>query len=207
MFLLRADVPNLSSKIRFIHAVPGAAAVDIYGNGTLLASNCKFGDLTNYVNLAPDTYLIEVFPTGTYDTPILSENIDLSPSTAYTVSIITSNSKLSLFTLKDAGSKANTDISFLRFINLSPNSPLLSLALRSGDILFNQVEYLETTGYYPLSPGIYDFTLSFSGATVVNKTLNQVSLQPGEFQTLYVIGLLEGEPQLGFILAKDGRQD
>lgn len=204
MFLLNSNLPNLSCKIRFIHAVSGAESYDIYANGSLLASNVKFGTLTQYVNMAPDTYLIELFKAGTYDNPILKENITLLPSNVYTVSLVTNNSNLSLFSLKDAGSKTNSEISFLRFINLSQNSPLLTLSLKNSDPLFNEVEYLETTGYYPLSPGIYDFDLLFSDSNITTKTLNDVSLVPGEFETLYIIGLLKGEPQLGYILAKDG---
>ena len=66
--------------------------------------------------------------------------------------------------------------------------------------------YLETTGYYPLSPGIYNFTLSLSGATSISRTLSNVSLIPGEFETLYVVGVLNGEPEVGYILTRDGRQ-
>ncbi|WP_024615202.1 DUF4397 domain-containing protein [Clostridium sp. Ade.TY] len=204
MFLLNSNLPNLSCKLRFIHAVPGAEAVDIYANGSLVASNASFGTLTEYVNLSPDTYIVELFKAGTYDTPLLKENVTILPSSVYTVSIVTNNSKTSLFKLKDAGTKTNSEISFLRFINLSPNSPLLTLSLKNSDPLFKEVEYLETTGYYPLSPGIYDFDLSFSDANIITKTLNNVSLVPGEFETLYVIGLLKGEPQLGYILSKDG---
>lgn len=206
MFMLRDSLPDLKGKIRFIHAVPNTPSVDIYGNGTLLASNCKFGDLTDYVELAPLEYLIEIYPTGTYDTPIFTENLTLLPGNALTVSIVTNNSRLSLFKLKDSASKAGTNISFLRFIHLSPNTPLISLSTKNGEMLFNQVEYLETTGYYPLSPGSYNFVLSLSGASAINKTISNLSIVPGEFQTIYVLGLLNGEPQLGFLLSKDGRQ-
>lgn len=207
MFMLRESLPDLKGKVRFIHAVPGAPSIDIYAEGTLLASNCKFGELTDYVELSPSNYSIEAYPTGTYDTPLFTRPIDVIPGNSNTISIIINNNIVSLFSLKDAGAKAGEDICFLRFIHLSPNSPLITLSLKNGDNLFNDVEYLETTGYYPLSPGIYDFKLSFSGASAISKTLSSISLTPGEFQTIYVIGLLNGEPQLGFILARDGRQD
>lgn len=207
MFMLRETLPDLKGKVRFIHSSPGTPSIDIYAEGTLLASNVKFGDLTDYVELSPSSYSIEIYKSGTYDTPLLTQSTDVIPGISNTICIVTNNNVLTLFSLKDAGSKAGKDICFLRFINLSPNSPLITLALKNGENLFNDVEYLETTGYYPLSPGIYDFKLSFSGASAVTKTLSGVSLTPGEFQTIYVIGLLNGEPQLGFILARDGRQD
>ena len=205
MFMLRETLPDLKSKIRFIHAVPGAPSVDIYSQGVLLKSNLSFGDLSEYVELSPGDYTLDLYPSGTYATALFSSNLTIKPNSYSTVSIVTNNSVISFFVLTDTASKASPDISFLRFINLSPNSPLLSLSIRNRDTLFNSVEYLETTGYYPLSPGIYNFTLSFAGASVVTKTLSNVTLVPGGFETVYVIGLLDGIPDIGYILSTDGR--
>lgn len=205
MFMLRETLPNLKSKIRFIHAVPGAPSIDIYSKGVLLKSNVSFGDLSEYIELSPGDYTLDLYPSGTYDTPFFSGNLTIKPNSYSTVSVVTNNSVISFFVLKDTASKASSDISFLRFINLSPNAPLLSLSIRNRDTLFNNVEYLETTGYYPLSPGIYNFTLAFSSASAVSKTLTNVTLLPGEFETIYVIGLLDGIPDIGYILSRDGR--
>lgn len=206
MFILKESLPDLNGKIRFLHAVPGAPSVDIYADGTLLASNCKFGELTDYIELASSNYSIEIYKAGTYDTALFNSQLDVIPGTSNTISIAKNNNSLMLFSLKDAGAKAGQDICFLRFIHISPNSPLVTLSLRNGETLFNSVEYLETTGYYPLSPGIYDFKLSLLGASALNKTISNISLEAGQFQTIYLIGLLNSEPQLGFLLSKDGRQ-
>lgn len=93
---------------------------------------------------------------------------------------------------------------FLRFIHLSPNSPLISLSLSNDEILFNNVEYLETTGYYPLSPAIYDFKVTFSSFAGLIKYINDKKLTNGRFYTIYIIGLLNKEPKLGYLLVEDG---
>lgn len=205
--MFRESLPNLNSKVRFIHAVPGTPSIDIYTGGNLLKSNLAFGNITEYIDFAPGDYVIDIYPSGTYDTAIFSGNLTITPNSYSTAALITNNSELSFFVLRDTASKASLDISFLRFINLSPTSPLLSLSIRNRQTLFDSVEYLETTGYYPLSPGIYNFTLALSGATSISKTLSNVSLIPGEFETLYVVGVLNGEPEVGYILTRDGRQD
>lgn len=205
--MFRESLPNLNSKVRFIHAVPGTPNIDIYTGGNLLKSNLAFGTISEYINFAPGDYVIDIYPSGTYDTAIFSGTLTVIPNSYSTASLITNNSELSFFVLRDTASKASLDISFLRFINLSPTSPLLSLSIRNRQTLFDSVEYLETTGYYPLSPGIYNFTLALSGATSISKTLSNVSLIPGEFETIYVVGVLNGEPEVGYILTRDGRQD
>ncbi|MBS6042526.1 MAG: DUF4397 domain-containing protein [Clostridium baratii] len=204
--MFRESLPNLSSKVRFINAVPGTPNIDIYTGGNLLKSNLAFGTISEYIDFAPGDYVIDIYPSGTYDTAIFSGTLTIIPNSYSTASLITNNSELSFFVLRDTASKASLDISFLRFINLSPTSPLLSLSIRNRETLFDSVEYLETTGYYPLSPGIYNFTLSLSGATSISRTLSNVSLIPGEFETLYVVGVLNGEPEVGYILTRDGRQ-
>ena len=64
--------------------------------------------------------------------------------------------------------------------------------------------YLETTGYYPLSPAIYDFKVTFSSFAGLIKYINDKKLTNGRFYTIYIIGLLNKEPKLGYLLVEDG---
>ena len=92
----------------------------------------------------------------------------------------------------------------LRFINLSPNSPLLSLSVTTGTTLFNGVEYLETTNYYQLSARIYDFVLSSSTDSSFRKYIQNSNLEQSDFYTLYIIGLVNETPRLGSLFLRDG---
>ena len=66
------------------------------------------------------------------------------------------------------------------------------------------VEYLETTGYYPVSPAIYDFKVTLSSFSGLYKYINDKKLENGRFYTIYIIGLLNGNPELGYLLVEDG---
>ncbi|MCR6513633.1 DUF4397 domain-containing protein [Clostridium sp. LY3-2] len=202
--LLRDSLPKFDSKLRFLHGNPSLGSVDIYVSGNLVGSNIEFGDITNYNTFSPSSYILEVFKSGTYDSPIFKKNIEVVPNSIETLSLVKNNGETDLFKLKDSSSKGGKEISFLRFLNISPNAPLMTLSLQNIKVLFKDVEYVETTGYYPLSPGVYTFKISFSGANAISKTIKDVVLLPGEFQSLYVIGLLNGEPQLGYLLQTDG---
>ena len=202
--LFRNNLPNLQSKIRVLHAVPMAPAVDVYLSGRLIGKDLAFSDITCYDNIAPGNYELQLYKAGTYDKPLITRNVDVIPNTSSTVSIITLGGELNIFTLNDANVEGKLTNSFLRFIHLSPNAPLLSLSLSNNTVLFGNVEYIEATGYYPLSPAIYDFQITFSSASGLYKYINDKRLENGKFYTIYIIGLLNRQPTLGYLMVEDG---
>ena len=160
MSLFNRNAPVTDSNIRILHAVPTANPIDIYAIGHLIASNVSFGKLTKYSPLPAGTSKFHRFDEGTYDTPLLSQDITTIHGSNYTISVVTLQDNLYLFRLKDDNVPSTKISTFLRFINLSPNSPLLSLSLPNNIELFNSVEYLETTCYYMLSSGIYNLQVT-----------------------------------------------
>lgn len=203
--MFRASLPNLTSQLRILHAAAGAPNIDIYANGKMIVNNLSFSDITNYITVEPDNYKIEVYESGKKDTPISSEDIVLLPQTYSTSSMVLDEGSLVTFTLIDGKVTKNTKAANLRFINLSTDSNLISLKLPNGKTLFNDVEYLETTNYYELSAGNYDFILSIQESSnySTNKIINNLSLDSNKFYTLYIIGLLDGNPQIGYLLTTD----
>ena len=151
------SLPRIETSVRILHAVPNAPNVDVYLNGSLITSNLAFGKISKYSQLSSGEYEFQLFKASTYDKPLLSQNVQLIANANYTASIVALANNLYLFRLKDDNIPVSKSQAFLRFINLSSNAPLLSLALPNGITLFNEAEYLETTGYYQLSPGIYNF--------------------------------------------------
>jgi len=200
---MRDTLPNLKGYLRLLHATVGIGNVDIYGNGILLAVNLIFGNVTPYIELPPDKYKIQIYKAGTYDTPLLTQNVEIIPKSRITVSAVLLANTLNLFILKDSTTANLKDLTFLRFINLSANSPLLTLSLPNENSLFDGVEYLETTGYYPLSAGIYDFLLSTTGAPVVKDIISNIKLIESKFHTIFIIGSFNSEPTLSYLLTED----
>lgn len=204
MTYLRINTPDVNSGFRVLHAVPNAPNVDVYANGSLLVSNLSFSSISKYLTLTPGTYELQIYRSGFYDTPLATQNVQLAPNANYTISVVTLGG-LFLFKLRDASIAVSPDSSYLRFINLSQTAPLLNLNLPNGTQLFNSVEYLETTGYYTTSPGIYNFVVEFSGGTVINKNIKDLTLEGGKLYTIYVLGIFNGKPQLGYLFVEDER--
>lgn len=197
------SLPRVDTNIRIIHALPNAPNVDVYVDGSLLTSNLSFGKISKYITLTSNEYEFQVFITGTYDKPLLSQNIPLIANANYTISIVELDNNLFLFRLKDSNIPFNKSQTFLRFINLSSTSPLLSLSLPNGIILFNEAEYLETTGYSHLSSGIYNFEVILGSSDISAKYIRNLTLNNGKFYTIYIIGLFNGKPPLGYLLTDD----
>ncbi len=200
MLLFRESLPNLNGNIRILHAAPGISNVDVYLDGDLLINDLAFSKYTNYIKLSPGKYSITIFTSGTNDNPILTSEIELIPNTNITFSIVFLENKFILFKLEDYLTTSNEELSYLRFINLSPNGPLLSVSLPNGNTLISGIEYLETIGYYSLSPGIYNFILTATNDKLFERHLNPMELKNSTFTTVYVIGLVNNIPQLGYLV-------
>lgn len=202
--MFRDSLPRVDGKVRFLHAIPDAPNVDIYANGKLIYSNLPFGKITDYISVAPGTYNVKIFKSGTTDKDLFSDSAEITPNSIMTVAVTRQDSQIGYFTIDDSHiPESNPQLSFMRFINLSPNAPLLSLSLPDNIVLFNQVSYLATNNYYPMSPGIYDFIVSSSDGNF-NKYISDVNLTKNLFITIYIVGLYNSSPPLGYILVKDG---
>ena len=197
------SLPRVEPSVRILHAVPKAPNVDVYLNGSLLTSNLAFGKISKYTVLSPGEYEFQLFRAGTYDKPLLTQTVQLIANANYTVSIVTLANALYLFRLKDDNVPVTKSQAFLRFINLSSNAPLLSLALPNGVTLFNEAEYLETTGYYQLSAGIYNFEVLLGSSQITTKYIKNITLDSGVFYTIYIIGLFNDKPPLGYLFVED----
>ncbi len=204
MIMFNEFLPRITSTIRLLHAAPGANNIDIYSNGNPIAMNISFSNITQYYNINPGNNEIQIYKAGTYDNPIYTETIDIEPNSTSTLCVVLLESTLQLLKLKDGTPTSSSNESYLRFINLSPDSPLLTLSLPNGDTLFNGVEYLETTGYYLLSPGIYNLKVEATDATVLSKFISEITLTGGFFHTLFIIGLFDGTPRIGSLFEQDG---
>lgn len=203
MEAFKHSLPRVDSYIRILHALPKAPNVDVYVNGSLIASNMAFGKISDYNRLTPGDYKIQLFTTGTYDKPLITQTIQLAPNASYTISVVSLSNSIYLFKLKDDNIPLTKDPAFLRFINLSYNAPLVSLALPNSDVLFNGAEYLETTGYYQLSSGIYNFQILFTTSKIPSKFIKNITLNSSNFYTIYLLGLFNDKPPLGYLLVTD----
>ncbi len=202
MMLFDDVLTKSAGQIRLLHAVPSAPAVDIYANDKLLYKNLSFGQITDYINVSAGQYKVQIFQSGNKDNLFITENYEVKPNSASTIAVTYENNEISFFVLDDSSKDNKSFLSYVRFINLSPDSRLLSLRLPENIVLFDEVSYLETNEHYPLSAGIYNFVVISSDGTF-EKYISNVKLERKMSITIYVVGLFKRNPQVGYILVKD----
>lgn len=201
--LFRNNLPEVKSKIRFLNASSLNTGIQIYVDENLIVESMNFSEITDYKMISPGIHIIKVYLKENPEKPTLEKMIDVAPNSNYTVSIVDVKEALDNLILKD-GTEDKTKInSHLRFINLSKNAPLMSLSLLNDIVLFDNVEYLETTNYYDLSSAIYNFKITFLDNTIIAKTISNKLLENGKFYTIYVLGLLNGNPPMGYLMVED----
>ncbi len=72
--------------LRFVHLSPNAPPVDIrLPNGTILFDDVSYREVTDYLEVPPRTYTVEVVPTGTDNVVLYVPNINLMGNRFYTV--------------------------------------------------------------------------------------------------------------------------
>lgn len=86
---LPQNAPADKAYIRFIHFSPNALPVDVrVGGGTIIAENILYGVRTEYIELNPGRYNLNVYRTGTRELMLSAPNVNLEAGTVYTVYVV-----------------------------------------------------------------------------------------------------------------------
>lgn len=204
MFYYRNSMPNINASIRFLQSAPIDYNLDIYINGTLYLNDIPFGTISSYEKVAPTEHEITIYKVGDHNNPFLKSTIVLLPNSIVTISITALNDTFSLFILMDGAKNVIPTLGYLRFINLSPGSPLLNMSKEDKTILFEGVEYLETTNYHPLEENTYNFILSGTNPNSgITRTIPNIVIKKFLSSTIYVIGQINGLKKLGYLYTMD----
>jgi hypothetical protein len=73
------------ARLRFVHTVPDAPAVDIWADDAALFENVAFGEGSAFATVDADAYDIDVRPAGADDDVLSLAGIGLDDATSYTM--------------------------------------------------------------------------------------------------------------------------
>lgn len=206
MILFEEKLPRGEGQIRIIHAIPNGPAVDVYADGKLIYKNLIFANVTKYIDVPAGTYKIQLYKAGSKNNLLITENYQVILGSVSTIAVTYANNEISFFALDDTHNTFRPKFASVRFINLSPDSQLLSLRLPENIVLFNEAAYLETNEGYPLAEGIYNFVV-VNADDSFEKYISNIDLKKDDNITIYVVGLFKGRPKAGYILLKDAKRE
>ncbi len=192
------------SYMRLLHASPGTPPVDIYANRSLIASSLAYRGFTEYLQLLPGRYNIQVFRAGTTGPALLNTDIELPAQSINTAVFIGLAPAYSMKTFFETVIQIAPGKLYLRFANLVPNSPDMDLVLSDGTKLFGDVSYGMATNYTPIAAGTYIFDLLQSGTGRRLLYVPNITLGEGRFYTIYAVGRMDGTVPLQVLIPLDG---
>lgn len=195
---------NSMGYVRVVHAVPDAPNVDLYANDNLIVNNLSYGDYTEYLEVPAGTYRLSLYPTGTKNSPVLTNMLTVGGNDILTVAAVGELSNIGLLAIMDANTPMSPGKAMIRFLHLSPNAPAVDITLPDGTVIFGNVSFEQITPYLEVPPMNYTLQVRLAGTTTVVLTVPNINLSSDEFYTVYAIGFAGGEPELEAMLLLDG---
>jgi len=193
-----------SARVRVVHASPDAPAVDVWVNGSVAFSNAPFQGITGYAALAPDTYNVQVTPTGATEPVVIEADLTLDANTDYTVVAVGLLADIEPLVLVDNNSTPAAGKAHVRFVHASPDAPAVDIAVANGGpVLFSNVPFKGVGDYLPVDAGTYDLEVRVAGTETVALEVPGVALAGSTVYTIFAMGLAGGDPALEAVPSVD----
>ncbi len=193
------------SYIRFLNAIPNQPeiVIDIYVNRKLVVKNLKYEDFTEYIPAKSGVYNVQIYPAGNHTEQLLDIKIKTEPDKIYTAAIIGTINNVELEVFEDKYLEDSASNAYMRFANLSPDSPGLNIFIDDVPVVYD-LQYLEVTDYLKLSDGKH--TMKVERADNNERVISHPNmvLKNGYIYTSYMVGLVNDKPFIQVLIPLDG---
>ena len=158
------------ANVRIGHFSPDAPNVDVYvGGGDPVLTDVPFGAVSDYLELAPDTYPVQITAAGDPEAVVFDQDLEVCAAD-YTVAaageLAEDGAEFAPLVLEDDTSDPGDEQARVRVVHLSPDAPAVDVTLAAnGDTIFDGVAYRES-GAVTVPAG--DYTLQIRGDTEGN---------------------------------------
>ena len=181
-----------SAKVRVLHGVGDAPAVDVYAARDKIVDGLAFGEITDYLTVPADTYRIRVLPAGEPlkgTEPVIDAKLTFDGGTMSTVAATGSLAELVPQVVLDdpAPTVENAQI---RVSHLAL-APEVDIAVKDGDVVISGLAYPDNSGYLDVPPGTYTFEVRPAGTEDVVTEVGPIDLAAGTSYTASAVGDLD----------------
>lgn len=161
------------AKARFVHAIPGASAVDIYVNGQLAVSSLAFGGATDYIALPAGDHTLTVTQQGAAD-PLWTQNATFAAQSASTL-IASSINPLMFTQYADDLNPLALGKARVTAIHAIADADPVDVVLSTGQPVIAALEYNQPYGTLDLPAASYDLAVVPVGDALENALINSAS--------------------------------
>lgn len=191
------------SFVRFLNANPSVGPVDIYVNGRLVASSLNYRSFTEYMKTLPGFYRVAVFRAGTRRNPLVTTRMNISARRIYTMALTGTQAQSTLEMITDERRNLNPNRSYVRFVQLSPNAPLMDVYV-DDRLIITDLAYEEVSRYLALNPGRHNIKLKESSTNKVILEDPNMTVKGGRSYTVYIVGNVNERPGLQVLIPLEG---
>jgi hypothetical protein len=173
-----------------IHASPTTEKLDFYiGDTKVNNDDFAYTNRIDYKQIYSGERDVKITKKGS-STSVLTEKLKLADQKAYSLFIIDSFDKVKFLLVKDSVTMPGAGKAKLRFINLSPDAPALSLSIVGKDVpVATNKQFKEYSNFESVDAGdkVSFKVKDAAGADVA--TLADQKIENGKVYTIWVKGL------------------
>lgn len=178
------------SYLRFINASPTLGTYNIYvGDKRVNSMAIPFGGTVSFSQFSVGNQVIK-YTTASAIESVLTKQITLAQDKIYSLYLIDKGEKMDALLITDDASATSTTKAFVKFINLSPDAPALSLDVVDGANLFTGKAYKTGTDFVQIDPKTYNFNIKDTATGAIKTTLNDLTFAAGRYYTVISRGML-----------------
>jgi hypothetical protein len=188
-----------NARIRVLHAVPDAPAVDVYLNDSEAIGDLTFNEITAYTSVPAGNYSVKVYPASANGTgtPVIDvPSLPLAAGQDYTVAAVGTLATIEPLVLEDNNAPPVAGKAHIRVVHASPDAPNVDIFAAGAGVVVPGLAFKSASDYLPLDAGSYDLQVRVAGTETVALDLPDTALAAGTVYTAFAVGLVDGQPTL-----------
>jgi hypothetical protein len=179
-----------ASRVRVIHTIPDAPEVDVFVDGNRVLQNVAFKDVSDYLELEPGQYTVQVAPAGQgRGSAVIDQQVTLEANTDYTIAAGGTLDSPETFVFVDENQAPSGNQARLRAVHLSPDAPAVDIAA-DGNVLVEGLEFGNASEYVEVPAGSYTLQVRPAGSNEAVATFD-VNLEGGTVVSAFAVGLVQ----------------
>ena len=159
--LLRAtaavDADGQSGRVRFVHAVQGAAPIDLKADDHMIVPSLAFASPSEHIALPSGSHQLTLSLGGV---DISSMSLNVSAGQMQTVAVMGSPAALRTYSFRDSLRDLDATSTVVNLVNAVPNGTVRRLRLESGAIVAADVSFGADGGAAQIVPGLQSMSMA-----------------------------------------------
>jgi len=183
------------ANVRVAHLSPDAPNVDVYVDGDTVLEDVPYRAVSDYLELAPDTYTVTITAAGDPDTVAFEDDLEISEG-EFTIAALGElsdvNQPFAPTVLEDDVSDPG-DNARVRLVHASPDAPAVDVTVGDGETVLFEGAAFGDAATTEVPGG--DYTLEVRPATETNDgdvvATFDIAPEAGSVYTAFAVGYLE----------------